>query len=261
MHFQPAPLSDFPAVILHAGGVSDRREHDGGGGVMTAVSGRHPHVLAQPVRDRSLVDRSVGQCEPRRHAGRVVSGQLKTVQVEKDLCREEANALVSVEEGMVFRQPECVGSSQRRKVGFAIRKQVLRTIEGAIEESVVTDTRRPAMLDPLLFVQVKHGAPRHPSRDVQELFREGAEHRPALPQNAPSGCHGVLVVGVGGDKPRGPLVHRDRRLVVGGNGLLLPLGLGRHDRSPYRRESTPSRVGLKGGLARNPEPSPPDRPG
>src|SRR5580698_6564639 len=109
-------------------------------------------MLPDPVRQLVLVHCTGGDGEYHEHALPIVRRQFISVQKQKGFQRDQRDALVAIDEGVVLCKPEAVRRGELGRIGLSIGREVLRTRERGLEQATVANAARAAMLGQLLVM-------------------------------------------------------------------------------------------------------------
>jgi len=157
-------LADEPllgGLEIRAGRVKDDRGHR-----VLSRSGRGLEAFVDPLSERCFIHLPLGQRQPFEQDLLVARDDLEAVQSHEQLCHDQRNPLVSIDEGMVLGEAKGIRSGHVRDVRPAICEEVLRPCQCGVEQSVIPQTGRSAVLGQLLLMQGEHDGFEHPHRVI-----------------------------------------------------------------------------------------------
>ncbi len=110
-------------------------------------------MLAEPVRYIVLAELARGEVEESHDYGRIGRVQLVTVADQKKLADHRCCPFVAIDEGVVPRDAERIGSSQCRCIRFRVGGEVLRPSHRTRECAGIAGSSSAAMLGELIAVR------------------------------------------------------------------------------------------------------------
>jgi len=103
-------------------------------------------MFPEPSSEAPLIEITARQGEDRNHNLFLGGIDTKPIQTKKEVHGLEGHPFVSVNEGVVLRDPEAVCCSQRRKIGVGLVMALIpRTFEGRFQKPPITKAARPAV--------------------------------------------------------------------------------------------------------------------
>jgi len=108
-------------------------------------------VLPKPGGECSLIERPTRKSEDKRHNFFLRSVNAKAVQPQEEVHGLESNPLISVDEGIVLRNPESIGCSEIAEVSCGlIVEAITRSIQSELQEPTIPESERAAVAPDLI---------------------------------------------------------------------------------------------------------------
>ena len=140
--------------------VSDQIGHSG----LNARCFKRSNIVRDPAREHIFTDLTGGESKHDRGRCFLRRNKGEPVEIKKHDCRCQRRSLVSVDERVIARDAEAIGSRERGKIGLAIRKLVAGTGQGRLEKAEIANAVWSAKQRELLGMKVKDNAELEPFR-------------------------------------------------------------------------------------------------
>ena len=105
-----------------------------------------PAVFFQPAGKFVLGQIPAGEVKKRGGGSFFSCGKLPTVQFEKGDAGDERDALVAIDEWMIFRDTESIGGCEIESGGFAIGGKISRASKRGLQQAMIAHARRATVL-------------------------------------------------------------------------------------------------------------------